>query len=102
MTITAFKQGLDPESELRHSLSKRPAKNMRDLMSRIQQYVRVEEDRVRTRVTSAPNRPPRKIANTEPKRAEQPPRNPTRFPRPRELGRVYTVFNIPISKSWLQ
>ena len=102
MTITTFKQGLDPESKLRHSLSKRPAKNMRDLMSWIQQYVRVEEDRVRTRVTSAPNRPPRKIANTEPKRAEQPPRNPTRFPWPRELGRVYTVFNIPISKSWLQ
>ena len=36
MAITAFKQGLDPESELRHSLSKRPAKNIRDLMSRIQ------------------------------------------------------------------
>jgi hypothetical protein len=96
MAITAFKQGLDPESELRHSLSKRPAKNMRDLMSRIQQYVRVEEDRARTRVTSAQNRPPRKIANMEPKRAELPPRNPTRFPRPRELGRVYTVFNEPI------
>jgi hypothetical protein len=96
MAITAFKQGLDPESELRHSLSKRPARNMKDLMSQIQQYVRVEEDRARTWVTSTPNRPPRKVANTELKRAELPPRNPTRFPRPRELGRVYTVFNIPI------
>ena len=76
MAITAFKQGLDSESELRHNLSKRPAKNMRDLMSRIQQYVRVEEDQARTRVISAQNRPPRKIANTEPKRAELPPRNP--------------------------
>jgi hypothetical protein len=37
MAIIAFKQGLDPESKLRHSLSKRPAKNMRDLLSRIQQ-----------------------------------------------------------------
>ncbi len=37
MAITAFKQGLEPESELRYSLSKRPAKNMRDLLSRIQQ-----------------------------------------------------------------
>jgi hypothetical protein len=96
MAITAFKQGLDPESELRHSLSKRPAKNMRDLMSRIQQYVRVEEDRARTRITSAQSRPLRKIANTEQKRAELPPRNPTCFPRPKELGRVYTVFNKPI------
>uniref|UniRef100_A0A2N9HX21 Uncharacterized protein n=1 Tax=Fagus sylvatica TaxID=28930 RepID=A0A2N9HX21_FAGSY len=50
MAIKTFKQGLDPESELRHSLSKRLAKSMRDLMSRIQQYVRVEEDRARTRV----------------------------------------------------
>uniref|UniRef100_A0A2N9HIN5 Integrase catalytic domain-containing protein n=1 Tax=Fagus sylvatica TaxID=28930 RepID=A0A2N9HIN5_FAGSY len=96
ITKELFLKGLDPESELRHSLSKRPAKNMRDLMSRIQQYVRVEEDRARTRVTSAQNRPPRKIANMEPKRAELPPRNPTRFPRPRELGRVYMVFNEPV------
>ena len=39
MAIKTFKQGLDPESELRHSLSKRPTKSMRDLMSRIEQYV---------------------------------------------------------------
>ena len=96
MAITAFKQGLDSESELRHSLSKRLAKNMRDLMSRIQQYVWVEEDRARTRVISAQNRPPRKIVNMEPKKTELPPRNPTRFPRPKESGRVYTVFNVPI------
>uniref|UniRef100_A0A2N9JBU4 Reverse transcriptase domain-containing protein n=1 Tax=Fagus sylvatica TaxID=28930 RepID=A0A2N9JBU4_FAGSY len=67
-----------------------------EVYNEIQQYVRVEEDRARTRVTSAQNRPPRKIANMEPKKTELPPRNPTRFPRPRELGRVYTVFNIPI------
>ena len=39
MAIKTFKQGLDPESELRHSLSKRPTKSMRDFMSRIEQYV---------------------------------------------------------------
>ena len=96
MAIKTFKQGLDPESELRSSLSKRPAKSMRDLMSWIQQYVRVEEDRARTRVTSTQSRPPRRPANSEKKRAELPAKNPTRFPRPREVGRVYTVFNEPI------
>ena len=96
MAIKTFKQGLDLESELRHSLSKRPAKSMRNLMSRIEQYVRVEEDRARTRATSTQSRPSRKPANTEQKRAELPPRNPTRFPQPKELGRVYTVVNEPI------
>jgi hypothetical protein len=56
----------------------------------------VEEDQARTRVTSAQSGHPRKTANTEQKRAELPPKNPTRFPRLKELGRVYTVFNKPI------
>uniref|UniRef100_A0A2N9HA42 Integrase catalytic domain-containing protein n=1 Tax=Fagus sylvatica TaxID=28930 RepID=A0A2N9HA42_FAGSY len=72
MAIKTFKQGLDPESELRHSLSKRPAKSVRDLMSRIQQYEQVEEDRARIRITSAQSRPPRRPANMEPKRVELP------------------------------
>ena len=40
MAIKTFKEGLHPESELRHNLSKRSARSMRDLMSRIEQYVR--------------------------------------------------------------
>uniref|UniRef100_A0A2N9I6X9 Integrase catalytic domain-containing protein n=1 Tax=Fagus sylvatica TaxID=28930 RepID=A0A2N9I6X9_FAGSY len=96
MAMKTFKEGLHPESELRHSLSKRSARNMRDLMSRIEQYVRVEEDRARTGALSAQNRPQRRPNNTEQKRAEIPPRNPTRFPRPKEAVGVYTVFNQPI------
>jgi hypothetical protein len=96
MAIKTFKQGLDPESELRHSLSKRPAKSMRDLMSRIEQYVWVEEDRARTRATSTQSRLPRKPANVEQRKAELPAKNPTRFPRPWELGGIHTVFNEPI------
>uniref|UniRef100_A0A2N9GSC5 Retrotransposon gag domain-containing protein n=1 Tax=Fagus sylvatica TaxID=28930 RepID=A0A2N9GSC5_FAGSY len=75
MAMKTFKEGLHPESELRHSL-----------MSRIEQYVRVEEDRARTGALSAQNRPQRRPNNTEQKRAEIPPRNPTRFPRPKEAG----------------
>uniref|UniRef100_A0A2N9HL09 Uncharacterized protein n=1 Tax=Fagus sylvatica TaxID=28930 RepID=A0A2N9HL09_FAGSY len=37
IAIKTFKLGLDPESELRHNLSRRSAKCMRDLMSRIEQ-----------------------------------------------------------------
>uniref|UniRef100_A0A2N9H6C8 RNase H type-1 domain-containing protein n=1 Tax=Fagus sylvatica TaxID=28930 RepID=A0A2N9H6C8_FAGSY len=96
MAMKTFKEGLHPESELRHSLSKRSARNMRDLMSRIEQYVRVEEDRARTGALSAQSRPQRRPNNTEQKRAEIPPRNPARFPRPKEAGGVYTVFNQPI------
>jgi hypothetical protein len=96
MAMKTFKEGLHPESELRHSLSKRSTRSMRDLMSRIEQYVRVEEDRARTGATSTQNRPPRRPNNTEQKRAEIPPRNPTRFPRPKEASRIYTVFNQPI------
>uniref|UniRef100_A0A2N9J0F4 RNase H type-1 domain-containing protein n=1 Tax=Fagus sylvatica TaxID=28930 RepID=A0A2N9J0F4_FAGSY len=90
MAMKTFKEGLHPESELRHSLSKRSARNMRDLMSRIEQYVRVEEDRARTGALSAQNRPQRRPNNTEQKRAEIPPRNPTRFPRPKEaVGQIF-------------
>ncbi len=52
IAIKTFKLGLDPESELRHNLSRRSAKCMRDLMSRIEQFVRVENDRAKTRAVS--------------------------------------------------
>ena len=96
MAIKTFKLGLNPKSELRHNLSKRLAKSMRDLMSRIEQYVQVEDDRVRTRAVSTQSQLPRKLAIMEPRKAEPPPKNPTCFPRPKELDRVYTVFNEPI------
>jgi hypothetical protein len=65
IAIKTFKLGLDPESELRHNLSRRPAKSMRDLMSQIEQFVRVEDDRARTRAVPMQGRPPRKPANME-------------------------------------
>ena len=80
MAIKTFKEGLHPEFELRHSLSKRSARSMRDLMSRIEQYVQVEEDRARTGAIFTQSRPPKRPNDTEQKRAEIPPRNPTRFP----------------------
>ena len=52
IAIKIFKLGLDLESELRHNLSRRPAKSMRDLMSQIEQFVRVEDDRARKSAVS--------------------------------------------------
>ena len=68
IAIKTFKLDLDPEFELRHNLSRRLAKSMRDLMSRIEQFVRVEDDRVRTRAVSTQSQPPRKPVNTEQRR----------------------------------
>ena len=91
-----FKLGLDPESELTHNLSRRPAKSTRDLMFRIEQFVQVEDDRARIRSVSIQGQPPRKPASTEQRRTELPAKNLARFPRPRELGGVPTIFNEPI------
>ena len=44
IAIKTFKLSLYPESKLRHNLSKRPVKSTRDLMSRIEQFVWVEDD----------------------------------------------------------
>jgi hypothetical protein len=42
IAVKTFKLGLDSDSEL--SLTRRPAKNMRDFMSQIEQFVWVEDD----------------------------------------------------------
>uniref|UniRef100_A0A2N9HGB5 Retrotransposon gag domain-containing protein n=1 Tax=Fagus sylvatica TaxID=28930 RepID=A0A2N9HGB5_FAGSY len=91
IAIKTFKLGLDPESEPRHNLSRRPAKSMRDLMSRIEQFVRVEDDRTRTRAVSTQGRPPKKPASMEQRRTDIPAKNLGRFPQPRDLGGVHTV-----------
>jgi hypothetical protein len=80
ITIKTFKLGLDPESELRRNLSRRLAKSMKDLMSPIEQFVRVQDDRARTKAVSTQNRPPRRPANVEQKKLEPSMKNPRHFP----------------------
>ena len=41
--------GLPEDSELRESLTKRPPKDMRQLMRRIEEYKRLEDDRLQSR-----------------------------------------------------
>ena len=45
VAVPTFKLGLLIDSGLRQSLTKRPPSNMRKLMSRIEQFIRLEEDK---------------------------------------------------------
>ena len=46
IAASTFRMGLPKNSELRDSLTKRPPKNMRQLMRRIEEYKRLEDDRL--------------------------------------------------------
>ena len=59
IAVKTFKLGLDLDSELRQNLTRRPAKSIRDLMSWIEQFVWVEDDRMRTRAVPVQNRTPK-------------------------------------------
>ena len=45
VAASTFRLGLLEDSKLRVSLTKRPPKNMRQLMRRIEEYKRLEDDR---------------------------------------------------------
>ena len=44
MVVQTFKLGLPPSTDLSQSLTKCPPTNLRKLMDRIEQFIRVEED----------------------------------------------------------
>ena len=44
VVIRTFKVGLPAEHDLRKSLTRKPARSVRQLMDRINEYKRVEED----------------------------------------------------------
>ncbi|XP_028069368.1 uncharacterized protein LOC114271902 [Camellia sinensis] len=52
MVILSFKHGLRPESRLRQSLTKRPATTLKDLLARIEQYARLEDNQIPIEVAS--------------------------------------------------
>jgi hypothetical protein len=86
IAIKTFKLGLDLESELRHNLSRRPAKSMRDLISWIEQFVRVEDDQARIRAVPTQGQPLRKPTNMEQRITDIPTKNLSRFTQPRDLS----------------
>ena len=80
IAVKTFKLGLASSSKLRQALTKRLAKNMQDLMSRIEQYVRVEEDRLRTETQPGQAQPPRRPSHVEPRKNEAAVKDQLHFP----------------------
>ena len=58
MAASTFRMGLPEDSELRESLTMRPPNDMRQLMRRIEEYKRLEDDRQQNKgkvlITSQP------------------------------------------------
>ena len=49
IVANTFRMGLPKDSEVWESLTKRPPKDMRQLMRRIEEYKRLEDDRLRSK-----------------------------------------------------
>ncbi|XP_030964378.1 uncharacterized protein LOC115985583 [Quercus lobata] len=49
IAASTFRMGLPEDSELRESLTKRPPEDMRQLMRRIEEYKRLEDDRLQNK-----------------------------------------------------
>ena len=49
IAVSTFRMGLLENSELRESLTKRPPEYMRQLMGRIEEYKRLEDDRLQSK-----------------------------------------------------
>ena len=93
IAIKTFKLGLDSDFELRQNLTRRPNKSMRDIMSWIEQFVWMEDDRMRKGAVLVQNRPPKKLTHVEPRKPKPPIKSQRHFPQPRNLGGIHTIFN---------
>ena len=71
LAVKTFKWDLTPNFELRQALTRTPAQNIQDLMSWIEQYVRVDEDQARTGVHSNLTQPPRSTQQVNPRNVEK-------------------------------
>ena len=49
IAASTFRMGLSEDSELRESLTRRPPEDMRQLMRRIEEYKRLEDDRLQSK-----------------------------------------------------
>jgi hypothetical protein len=96
-TVQSFKLGLPPDSGLRQSLTKRPPINVKKLMDRVEQYVRIEDDGGNT--SSVPSEVPVQPLNSRSQaRAGQAPKassGPTDYPSP-SFKAFQIVFKEPI------
>uniref|UniRef100_A0A2N9F1K3 Uncharacterized protein n=1 Tax=Fagus sylvatica TaxID=28930 RepID=A0A2N9F1K3_FAGSY len=95
--LQTFRLGLPPNTSLRQSLTKRPPTNLRKLMDRIEQFVRVEEDGGNTSGTlpEVPVRPPSSRSQVRTGQTSKPSQVPTSYASP-SFKAFQTVFKEPI------
>ena len=94
IAVSTFRMGLPENSELRESLTKRPPEDMRQLIRHIEEYKRLDDDRLlnkgkaplvnRSRPGIFPPRPRRDLRIQEPKM---------------QLGEVNVAFKEPVHKN---
>jgi hypothetical protein len=97
VAVPTFKLGLPVDSGLRQSLTKRPPSSMKKLMSRIEQFIRLEEDKgnSNTAKTKAPVRSPNFKPSTQMNKVPRVATVPSNFVAP-SFKAHSTVFKEPI------
>ena len=97
VAVSTFKLGLPVDSGLCQSLSKRPPNNMKKLMSRIEQFIRLEEDRDNgtTAKAAVPVRTPNPRPSVQPNKVPRVATVPSNFVAP-SFKAHRTVFKEPI------
>jgi hypothetical protein len=95
--LQTFKLGLPPSTGLRQSLTKRPPTNLKKLMDRVEQFVRVEEDGGNTSamLPEVPVRPPSSRSQVRTGQASKASSVPTNYASP-SFKAFQTVFKEPI------
>ena len=95
--LQTFKLGLPPSTSLRQSLTKRPPTNLKKLMDRVEQFVRVEEDGGNTSAVlpEVPVRPPSLRSQVRIGQASKASSGPTNYASP-SFRAFQTVFKEPI------
>uniref|UniRef100_A0A2N9FEF2 Retrotransposon gag domain-containing protein n=1 Tax=Fagus sylvatica TaxID=28930 RepID=A0A2N9FEF2_FAGSY len=96
LVVKTFRFGLHQGSRLKQSLTKRPATNMTDLMSRLEQHIRVEDDsKSSVRTAEVAPATEKKVTRPESSRAKKA-RSSTDPPKTGMCLAVYTMFKEPI------
>jgi hypothetical protein len=97
VAVPTFKLGLPIDSGLRQSLTKRPPSNMKKLMSRIEQFIRLEEDKGNNNTvqTEAPVRSPNIKPSAQTNKIPRVTTVPSNFVAP-SFKAHSTVFKEPI------
>jgi hypothetical protein len=94
--VKTFRFGLHQGSRLKQSLTKRPAASMTDLMSRLEQHIRVEDDsKSSVRTAEVAPATEKKVTRPESSRAKKA-RSSTDPPKTGMCLALYTMFKEPI------